>query len=227
MLKGNGFAILICMATGKCLVSNTKASLQKLTIFLLFSFRLAFGGFLFGYDTSNIGGVIAMPNWLGTFGYPVTFAESANCGVAAQYHGIYYCLSSTNKAMITSFLSIGTILGALSAAMIADRIGRKSGIITAAVIFIIGSVIQTAAQSVAPLIVGRVVSGLSVGLISCLIPMMQAEIAPKEIRGALVSFYQLSITIGILLAQVVDLGTQDFDNSASYRVSSTFDLFIT
>lgn len=69
---------------------------------------------MFGWDTANISGVLAMPNWLGTFGYPVTLAESAKCGVAAEYHGIYYCLSSTNKAIITSFLSIGTISGALS-----------------------------------------------------------------------------------------------------------------
>lgn len=48
--------------------------------------------------------------------------------------------------------------------------------------------------------------------------MYQSEIAPKEIRGSLVSFYQLSITMGILLAQGIDLGTQNYSSSASYRI---------
>jgi MFS transporter, SP family, sugar:H+ symporter len=53
------------------------------------------------------------------------------------------CLSSTNRSLITSLLSIGTFFGALSGAWVADRLGRRGGIMTAAVVFAVGAAIQT------------------------------------------------------------------------------------
>lgn len=101
----------------------------------------------------------------------------------------------------------------------------------------IGAIIQTGVINVAGLVAGRVVTGFGVGLISMLVPMYQAEAAPAHIRGSLVSFYQLSITIGILVGQVrpfpipkhpgrlnnrfsqgIDLGTEKLRNSAAWRI---------
>ncbi|KAL8276917.1 hypothetical protein RQP46_010645 [Phenoliferia psychrophenolica] len=177
---------------------------------------VSFGGFLFGYDTSNIAGIVAMPNWLSTFGH--RSAADAHCGTKAVYNGETWCLSSVNKSLITSLLSIGTCGGALSGAFVADYIGRKGGIIFSASVFILGVTIQTGAENVGGLIVGRIFAGYGVGLVSMCIPLYQAEAAPPRIRGALVSFYQFSITCGILVAQGVDLGTEHRRNSGSWRI---------
>jgi SP family sugar:H+ symporter-like MFS transporter len=95
-------------------------------------------------------------------------------------------------------------------------LGRRGGLITASTIFGIGALIQTAVTNIAGLVAGRVITGAGVGLISMMVPMMQAEVAPAHIRGSLVAFYQLSITIGILVAQGVDLGTANLTSSAAW-----------
>ncbi|KAL8283937.1 hypothetical protein RQP46_005369 [Phenoliferia psychrophenolica] len=177
---------------------------------------VSFGGFLFGYDTSNISGIVAMPEWLATFGH--RSAADAACGSKAIYNGETWCLSSVNKSLITSLLSIGTCGGALSGALVAEYAGRKGGIIFAASVFTIGVTVQTGVTNVGGLIVGRILAGYGVGLISMCIPMYQAEAAPPRIRGALVSFYQFAITCGILLAEGVDLGTENRKDSGSWRI---------
>lgn len=176
----------------------------------------AFGGFLFGYDSGNIGGVLAMGNFLSVVGYVNPPGQA--CGVSGIYQGVEYCISSTSKSLITSFLSIGTLAGALSGAVVADRLGRRGGIILASSVFTIGAAVQTGISNVAGLVVGRVVAGYGVGLLSMMVPMYQSEAAPPQIRGAIVSCYQLAITIGILLAQVIDLGTANIQSTAAWRV---------
>lgn len=66
-----------------------------------------------------------MGNWLRTAGYVCEKGSAA--GSKAKYQGAFYCISSTSKALITSFLSIGTCGGALSGAFVADYLGRKKG----------------------------------------------------------------------------------------------------
>jgi len=68
------------------------------------------------------------------------------------------------------------------------------------------------------LVAGRLIAGFGVGFVSAIIILYMSEIAPKKVRGAIVSGYQFCITIGILLASCVDYGTQNYTDSGSYRI---------
>ena len=189
----------------------------------------AVGGILFGYDTGTISGLQQMPDWLRTFGHPVPVSSTFPDG---------YGISSSQRSLIVSILSAGTFfgpfyhstyysavhliafvfLGALSAAPIADIIGRKWGLVFACLVFSIGVVLQTAATALPPFIVGRAWAGLGVGMVSTLVPMYQSECSPKWIRGAIVGLYQWGVTIGLLLAAVFNNVTKNRPNHSSYRI---------
>ena len=96
--------------------------------------------------------------------------------------------------------------------------GRKFGIIFATLIFSAGVAMQTAATAIPLFVAGRCIAGLGVGLISVMVPMYQSECAPKWIRGAVVSGYQWAITIGLLLAAVINNATKDRTDHSSYRI---------
>ncbi|EMC94000.1 hypothetical protein BAUCODRAFT_36470 [Baudoinia panamericana UAMH 10762] len=157
----------------------------------------AFGGILYGYDTGTISGIQTMPYWKQEFGDP----------------------GSGRISLIVSILSVGTFVGALAAGLLADITGRKWGIIlSAAIPFNLGVILQVASTSQPTFIAGRFFAGLGVGLISVQIPMYQAESLPKWIRGFVIGAYQLAITIGLLLAALVNYGTQNRTDSGSYRI---------
>jgi MFS family permease len=88
----------------------------------------------------------------------------------------------------------GSLVGALASSFLADRLSRKVAIQIASVIWILGSILQTASNGVALLCVGRVIAGISIGICSSIVPVYQSEIAPKEIRGRVVSLQQWAIT---------------------------------
>jgi sugar porter (SP) family MFS transporter len=168
---------------------------------------VAFGGVLFGYDTGTIGGILAMPYWQREFstGYINTKGDPD--------------ISASESSLIVSILSAGTFFGALAAAPIADAIGRRWGlIVSTAAVFNLGVILQTAATEQPMFIAGRFFAGLGVGLISAMIPLYQSETAPKWIRGVIVGSYQLAITIGLLLASIVNNATQHRNDTGSYRI---------
>nr|ACR78274.1 putative xylose transporter [Rasamsonia emersonii] len=168
---------------------------------------VALGGILFGYDTGNINGILAMQQWKDSFstGYvnPITGLPDITAG---------------QKSLIVSSLSAGTFFGALSAAPAADRIGRRWGLITANIVFIVGVTLQTAAAGIPLFVVGRFLAGYGVGMLSTLIPLYQSETAPKWIRGFIVGAYQFAITVGLFLAAIVDNATKDRNDTGSYRI---------
>lgn len=92
------------------------------------------------------------------------------------------------------------------------------GIIVSSVVFSLGVALQTGAHNWATFIVGRLFAGFGVGLVSTLVPMYQSECAPKSIRGAVVSGYQFAITVGILLASVINNATKDRENHSAWRI---------
>jgi len=167
---------------------------------------VAFGGVLFGYDTGTIGGIIAMKYWKETFstGYR---NEEGNLDI-----------NSSQQSLIVSILSAGTFFGALTAAPTADFFGRRLGLVICCLVFCIGVILQTVATDIPIFVAGRFFAGYGVGMISATIPLYQSETAPKWIRGAIVGCYQLAITIGLLLAAIVDNATKDRNDTGSYRI---------
>ncbi|KAF7573538.1 Dimer-Tnp-hAT domain containing protein [Pyrenophora tritici-repentis] len=167
---------------------------------------VSMGGFVFGYDTGQISGFLSMKDFLRRFGQ-------------RRADGTPY-FNNVRSGLIVALLSIGTLFGALVAAPIADWIGRKQSIILWCGIFSIGIVVQIAATDKwYEIMMGRFVAGFGVGALSLLVPMYQAETAPRHVRGALISTYQLMITFGIFLAAVFNYAAElhQSENLAQYE----------
>ena len=135
---------------------------------------------------------------------------------ADAYNGRRY--QTWEKSLIVSILSAGTFFGALFAGSLADWIGRRITIISGCSIFTVGVILQIASSAVSVLVAGRLIAGIGVGFVSAIIILYMSEIAPKSVRGAIVSGYQFCITIGLLLASVVDHASMDRMDSGAYRI---------
>lgn len=105
---------------------------------------------------------------------------------------------------IVSIMMIGAAAGAAGAGTLSYKLGRKRSLLIGAVLFICGAVLCAFAGSVAMLMVGRVVLGLAIGIVAFTGPLYISEVAPPAWRGAMVSLYQLMVTIGIFAAFVSD-----------------------
>lgn len=169
-------------------------------------FFVSFGGVLFGYDTGTISGILAMPYWKDTFSTGYRNPDNQ------------LDVTTSQESAIVSILSAGTFFGALASPLLADVWGRRLALIASCWVFNLGVILQTASTAIPMFLAGRFFAGLGVGLISALIPLYQSETAPKWIRGAIVGAYQLSITIGLLLAAIVNNATQGRYDSGSYRI---------
>ncbi|OIR03671.1 D-xylose-proton symporter [mine drainage metagenome] len=140
----------------------------------------ALGGLLFGYDWVVIGG--AKP----------------------FYEKFFHLTSPDAQGWAMSCALIGSLFGASISGAATDRYGRKKLLLASAVLFAVSSVATGLAASFGQFIVWRMAGGAAIGLASALSPMYIAEIAPAAWRGRLVSLNQLTIVIGILLAQWVN-----------------------
>ncbi len=152
---------------------------QKSTAFL---FRLTLlatlGGFLFGYDTSNIGSALNF---------------------------VPYNLKGLAEGYLVSGASLGAAAGAILAGPIADRFGRKGLLIADAGIYAVGSILSAVTPDAATLLVARTLIGLAIGADSAIATAYIAEYAPKDRRGSLSLLQQWMITVGILVAYLIAL----------------------
>ncbi|BEJ17485.1 hypothetical protein CspHIS471_0608860 [Cutaneotrichosporon sp. HIS471] len=164
----------------------------------------SFGGFLFGYDTGYIAGCKEMQSFLRVYG-------------DLQADGTFK-LSTGTDSLITSILSAGTFVGALAASTIGDWLGRRLGIAIYVAVFSVGVALQTGGTSLGAFAAGRVLAGLGVGGTSVLVPVYQAECAPRHIRGMIVSGYQWFITVGLLIAAIVVDQTKDHTGKSAYQI---------
>jgi len=137
------------------------------------------GGLLFGYDTGVISG-------------------------AELFFKNDFSLSVFALEVIVSGVLAGAAAGALLGGRLADIFGRRTLLIITALIFAAGAILCAAAPSAAILIVGRIIVGFGIGLSSSTVPVYISEVSPADARGWTVSLFQLAITIGILLAYIVD-----------------------
>ena len=146
----------------------------------LISTVAAMGGLLFGWDWVVIGG-------------------------AKPFFQRYFELTSEAQiGWANSCALIGCLAGALVAGALSDKFGRKRLLIVAALLFAITSIGNALASNFTIFIAWRIFGGVAIGLASNLSPMYIAEIAPAQIRGKLVAINQLTVVIGILLAQYIN-----------------------
>lgn len=150
----------------------------------IFSYWIAFvaclGGFLQSYVTCVIAGALI-------------------------FLSVEFDLSPFRQGNVASIILMGAILGALSSGYLADRFGRRYTLFLSALIYLITALFSYFANSFDSLMVLRFITGIAVGISSMLVPMYLAEIAPPAKRGAFVTCYQFSITIGTLIAYLVNL----------------------
>lgn len=155
------------------------------------------GGLAFGYDTGSMSGILAMPQFLEYFNYPSNFTQGG----------------------ITASIQAGAFAGSLlTGAFLADRLGRKGTILLGSALFTVGCAIACASNGIAALVAGRVINGIGNGCLAMMVPLYQSEIAPKEIRGRIISFQQCAINLGILVAFWIQYGTSFINGEAAWRL---------
>ncbi|MBO9621035.1 MAG: sugar porter family MFS transporter, partial [Niabella sp.] len=154
---------------------DTAASTGDKKFIALASFVAALGGLLFGFDTAIISGAI-------------------------PYIRNYFQLDEYMLGFTVSSILVGCAIGALLAGNIANRYGRRLTLIVCALLFALSGIGSGLAHELSSFIAFRLLGGLGVGAAAMVSPMYIAEIAPPKQRGRLVSFYQLAIVFGILVA---------------------------
>ena len=182
----------------------------------------AFGGIFFGYDTGWMGGVLGMKYFIRQYtgkAYPEDVFPDTSSKEYLDYK-LAFKIPASDQSLVTSILSAGTFFGAIAAGDIADFIGRRLTIIMGCGIFMIGCILETVSTGIAVMTVGRLIAGVGVGFVSAIIILYMSEIAPKKVRGAIVSGYQFCITIGILLSNCVVYSSQGRDDTGSVSFPS-------
>jgi SP family sugar porter-like MFS transporter len=142
----------------------------------------AMGGLLFGYDWVVIGG-------------------------AKPFYELYFGISESPllQGVAMSTALVGCLIGAMVAGAAADKYGRKPLLIVAAVLFTVSAIATGLFNDFTLFNIARFIGGMGIGVTSALSPMYIAEVSPTEIRGRMVSLNQMTIVLGILAAQVVNM----------------------
>ncbi|EIW77215.1 general substrate transporter [Coniophora puteana RWD-64-598 SS2] len=154
------------------------------------------GGGLFGLDIASMSGVLNNQAYFEVFDHPGSNAQGA----------------------IVAAMPAGSLIGALTVTKLADAIGRKKTILLAGLVWVVGSILQSAAQERGMLVAGRIINGFSVGLYSATVPVYQSEVTHPALRGRFVSFQQWAITWGIMLQYFVQFGCSYIAGEASFRI---------
>jgi len=171
---------------------------SKNPVIMMIALIVALGGLLMGFDASVISGV-------------VKFIEPE------------FGLSKLELGWSVASLTLTATLAMMVAGPLSDKIGRRTVLRYAAILYAISAVASALAPNFISLVIARMIGGFGVGASLILAPMYIAEMAPPEIRGRLVSFNQLNIVIGISLAFFTNYLILQFAKSdASWAVNLKF-----
>ena len=151
------------------------------------------GGFLFGYDSGAVNGT--------------------QDGLRSAFS-----LSDSGLGFTVGSLLIGCFIGAFLAGRLADVMGRRNVMMLAALLFLVGALVQGVAEAHILFVIARLLGGMAVGAASVLSPAYISEVAPANIRGRMTTIQQIMIITGLTAAFVVNwyLARQAGDSTAPY-----------
>lgn len=159
----------------------------------------AIGGILFGYDTAVISGTTEL--------------------VKNQFH-----LTDLREGWYVGCALIGSIFGVLIAGSLSDYLGRKLTMLISAALFSISAIGCAVCGDFNALVAYRIIGGVGIGIVSIVSPIYISEVSPAKIRGTLVSLYQLAVTVGFLMAYLINW-IIDENIDPSFAISSDISLW--
>ncbi|RGP64839.1 sugar transporter stl1 [Fusarium longipes] len=170
--------------------------LQGRSLILTVSVVTSLGFMLIGYDNGLMGGLVNTSPFKNTFDDP----------------------NADMIGLIVAIFEIGCFFGAISAAVWGEKLGRRRSILAGCIILIVGAVLQASSYTRAMMIVGRIVSGVGLGIVNSTVPVMQAEFSPKSSRGIYVCAQLSTLNFGIFLVYWIDYGLSSHTGSYAWRV---------
>ena len=155
---------------------------------------------LFGYNQSNLGGLVGLSDWVDHF----RRIDTVNT------HGSQKGNNATIQGLIVATMTLGALPGCLSCSYTADRFGRRPIIFLGALLSLIGEALEASAFHLAQLIIGRIVLGAGIGMLSGTVPTWQSECSSAKNRGRHVVLDGLFISLGYVLQAWINLGFYQF-----------------
>ncbi|KAK9936245.1 hypothetical protein M0R45_013095 [Rubus argutus] len=202
-------------AVGVANGGNNKEYAGNLTSYVLVTCIIAaMGGLIFGYDIGISGGVTSMNSFLEKF-FPSVYRKKELDKSTNQY-----CkYDSQTLTMFTSSLYLAALMASIVAATVTRKFGRKWSMLFGGLLFCSGAIINAAAKAVWMLILGRILLGFGIGFSNQSVPLYLSEMAPSKYRGALNIGFQLSITVGILVANLLNYFFAKIKGGWGWRLS--------
>jgi SP family arabinose:H+ symporter-like MFS transporter len=148
------------------------------------------GGFLFGFDMAVVSGVLP-------------FIEKQ------------FSLSPAQEGWFVSAALVGCIIGVIFSGELSDRLGRRKPLLLSAVLFLLSAIGCAFMPSLSLVIASRLLGGIGIGIASNVVPLYISEIAPANIRGRLVTYFQFALTFGILVAYLTNAGLVNYATNAA------------
>jgi SP family arabinose:H+ symporter-like MFS transporter len=137
------------------------------------------GGFLFGFDMAVVSGILPL--------------------LQKQF-----ALTAFQQGWFVSSALVGCIIGVAISGELSDRLGRKKPLLLSAFLFLLSALGCAFMPSLTGIIAARIIGGIGIGVASNVVPLYISEIAPARIRGRLITYYQLALTLGILIAYLTN-----------------------
>ncbi|KAK9322260.1 general substrate transporter [Lipomyces orientalis] len=177
--------------------------LPNASVLLICAF-VALGALIFGMDGGYFSGVLAMDDFIRTFGSLQPSGE--------------YGISSSRQSFMTSFPYLGQFLAALVGGYVGNLIGRRWGLFLMCMASVAGVFMQLFAKNVALLVAGRFFNYCAIGFATIFVPMYQAETAPSALRGVMITMYQFNVVLGSFVISIVDNFTAKINGPASWKI---------
>ncbi|KAJ5729731.1 hexose carrier protein [Penicillium malachiteum] len=182
--------------------SPTFLGLKGQNLIYAVTFACSVGFLLFGYDLGFMGGLTTSTEFLDVFGDP----------------------HASLLAFLVSSYEVGALLGALFQFIMGDRFGRKPNNMAGAVIVSIGAILQATTFSLPQFLIGRIIAGFGLGIMTTVIPIWLSECSMPQSRGRMMAMQLSNLIVGLILANWLDYGLESYAGSIQWRFPCAFQI---